>query len=155
MDNEVAHVFVYGMMRPDDTSDFYFNEIFNSGMTARKGHISPAMLFEEGGYPFVVLEDDEKPTIPFVIGYAVGTSDKSLFARKLRLMDFINGYNLTDNANNLCERSIVPVILKEEVVPAYIYHRPNCNKEHRIQSGDWLKKNTWHTIITNLLKFVH
>ena len=68
----------------------------------------------------------------------------AMFKLKLQQADKIEGYP------HLYQRSVVTAEIREDgeppsqgkkhTVQAYIYHKPDCKRGHRIPSGDWLKR---------------
>ena len=112
---------------------------FSKGLTARRGSIGHARLYEDE-YASVVLGEGADASAR-VVGFVLGCADEKTFAAHLRKADKIEGYN--PQGGGLYERAVVDVRLEDgETVAAYVYHRPDCKRSKRLWSGDWLKRHS-------------
>lgn len=148
------HVFCYGSLRPDDDSGMPWTEDAVQGMRAQPATVFGAKLYYDRYAALVFGDDKDRPNDENkVVGWVL-TADHDLFQEKLRHFDQIEGYDPKDEAGSFYQRAVAPVQLgeknlakggrpigeRDEVVLAYVYHKPSCDKKHRIPSGDWLKR---------------
>jgi gamma-glutamylcyclotransferase (GGCT)/AIG2-like uncharacterized protein YtfP len=163
-DQQPLAIFVYGSLRPDDTSAQSWTESFLSGMIVERARIYNAALFHDQ-FACAVLgsqgQDGEHSITPldFIEGWVVSTASTTndtrahskaaaMFQLKLMQADKIEGYP------HLYQRSATTAVLLKESqvgsnkagskqqVQAFIYHRAGCKRHCRIASGDWLKRDT-------------
>mmetsp|Transcript_2406 Transcript_2406/g.3689 ORF Transcript_2406/g.3689 Transcript_2406/m.3689 type:complete len:184 (+) Transcript_2406:167-718(+) len=151
VNNQCRYIFCYGSLRPDDDSGTPWTKEAISGMTAQPARVWGAKLYEDQ-YAALVLDDDdnddETKKKNGVIGWVLTTDDPTFFREKLELFDYIERYK--EDGTGFYQRAIVDACLEEEdvcigpngsnIVRAYVYHRPDCSKEQRITSGDWLQR---------------
>ena len=122
-------------------------------MTAQPANISGAKLYRDRYAAFVFDDENEKNIDNKVIGWVLTAESPVTFRKKLEIFDEIEQYK--EDGTGFYQRAIVDVSLNDpgrtiggaepigssgSVVKAYVYHRPECSKEERIVSGDWLKR---------------
>jgi gamma-glutamylcyclotransferase (GGCT)/AIG2-like uncharacterized protein YtfP len=142
-------VFCYGSLRPDDDSGMPWTEEAVRGMRGQPATIQGAKLFVDT-YASLVLDDDKTDgTNNLVVGWVL-TANNDLFQEKMKYFDRIEGYD--PDGSGLYERAVARVRLGDPAkaiggnpigeqgtcLRAFVYHRPDCNKECLIESGDWL-----------------
>jgi len=158
---DCRHVFCYGSLRPDDDSGMPWTVEAIKGMTAQPATLLGAKLYRDE-YASVVLNERPgdakashlKPdTKDKVKGWVLTTADPALWQEKMELYDEIEEYK--EDGTGQYQRDIVDVYLGnpgstiggdaigESVtfIKAYVYHRPDCNKDDPILSGDWLRRD--------------
>ena len=157
------HVFCYGSLRPDDDSGMPWTKDAVAGMRAQPATVSGAKLYEDR-YAALVFDDDDagkrsstdsKSTrcTPMVVGWVLTTDSPRSFAQKLKDFDQIEGYKERDPESSFYLRRMANVRLGKpdpargkavgeegSMVQAYVYHKPDANKENWIESGDWLQR---------------
>lgn len=157
----VMSVFVYGSLRPDDDSKMPWTFEATRGMIGQKAFVKNACLYRDQ-YACAVLsssddhvnDDDDNNNGNIIIGWVLTCSDPNMWKEKLNSFDRIEGYNEDNPSRSLYMRSITSdVYLLDEIygddeniaigesgdqITAYIYHRDECDKTHKIPSGDWL-----------------
>jgi gamma-glutamylcyclotransferase (GGCT)/AIG2-like uncharacterized protein YtfP len=140
-----------------------------AGMRAQPATVSGAKLYEDT-YAALVFDDDddERHYVPHptladveksadsiqVIGWVLTTNSPTSFEQRLKEFNFIEGYNEGDAESSFYQRRIANVRLgnpnqavgwkavgdEGSIVKAFVYHKPDCNKEDWIDSGDWLQR---------------
>ena len=156
-DHEVRHMFVYGSLRPDDTSGQDWTEDFVRGFSiVARGRVRNAKMYLDG-YASVTLGDYGKfDTVEGVVLGLPGVANTRAWNHKVQWADRavrsalptddIECFNARTGDSLLgYERVIVnaTVFTPEQglhEVKAFIYHRPNCARDTRIMSGDWLQR---------------
>ena len=146
-DHEVRHMFVYGSLRPDDTSGQDWTEDFVRGFSiVARGRVRNAKMYLDG-YASVTLGDYGKfDTVEGVVLGLPGVANTRAWNNKVQWADDIECFNARTGDSLLgYERVIVnaTVFTPEQglhEVKAFIYHRPNCARDTRIMSGDWLQR---------------
>ena len=163
------HVFCYGSLRPDDDSGMAWTQDAVAGMRAQPATVAGAKLYHDRYAALVFDDDDPRATSPsmdgeeidgkrsqVVVGWVLTTQAPRLFAQKLKDFDSIEGYKERDPETSLYQRRIADVRLGDpkqtqggeaigeegSIVKAFVYHKPDCNREHHISSGDWLRRGT-------------
>lgn len=129
--------FVYGTLRPDDTSNAEWTKPFNEGMES-----FPARLFGHrlyiGAYAFVISPDPVAEPTDCVVGHVLRPKEKKDWKQKLEDADKIEGYPIYYG------RRVVTATLSDgSSLAAWVYFcRVDPSKWKRIPSGDWTKRET-------------
>ncbi|CAB9514156.1 expressed unknown protein [Seminavis robusta] len=119
-------------------------------MRAQPATVAGAKLYLDS-YPCLVFDDkNDDGTEPNNVKGWVFTADPLVFRAKIRHLNRVHGFQL-DGAG-LYQRTIstikldgpersvgIPIGAKGDTLDAYIYHRPDCETDLRILSGDWLE----------------
>mmetsp|Transcript_40302 Transcript_40302/g.77050 ORF Transcript_40302/g.77050 Transcript_40302/m.77050 type:complete len:166 (-) Transcript_40302:142-639(-) len=157
----ITHFFVYGSLRPDDTTGMPWTQPFLEGIsTVRKAKIHGARMCKACGYAGVILDrswldghvdaqlDAAQVSAGIlssqeVVGYILGCSPE-IFSQKLAEADAIEEYP------DVYDRAVVVAYplggegVTSEGVRCYVYHRNNLEPdqiEYEIPEGDWVKFN--------------
>lgn len=159
-DNVCQHVFCYGSLRPDDDSGMPWTKQAVKGLRAQPAMILGAKLYWDTYASLVFNENTSEMARCInvskkssVIGWVL-TADHDVFQEKMKSFDQIEGYE--EDGSGLYQRVVAKVCLGDPkralggkaigaegtYVSAYVYHRPDCSKEHQIISGDWLKRGS-------------
>ena len=157
-EDECRHVFCYGSLRPDDNSGMPWTKEAVAGMTAQPAKVPGAKLYMDTYAALVFDENDNGDDDDTIInnnvtGWVLTTADPAFFRAKLERFDEIEAYR--EDGSGYYQRTIVDVCLDRpertiggdpigatgSVVKAYVYHRPECSKDNRIASGDWLLRD--------------
>ena len=153
LEGECRYIFCYGSLRPDDDSGMPWTKDAVEGLTAQPAKILGAKLYRDQYAALVFDGQNEKDDRNGVIGWVLTTENPTLFREKLATFDEIEQYE--EDGTGFYQRAIVDVRLMDpertigstepigssgSFVSAYVYHRPDCSKEQRIVTGDWLKR---------------
>jgi len=138
----VPHAFfVYGSLRPDDTSNQPWREDWLEGAASLRRATIQARMFEDE-YAAVVLPQAREPgsRTSIVHGYVV-EFPTSLWTTKLKDADEIEG------CPDLYQRAAVPAVVTAsgDTACVWVYHRPDCARTTPVAGGDWVAwrlKNT-------------
>jgi gamma-glutamylcyclotransferase (GGCT)/AIG2-like uncharacterized protein YtfP len=123
--------FVYGSLRPDDVTGMPWRDGWLEGSTSQRGIIQGKMY--DDSYASVVLDYSDNGGNNTVQGWLV-EYPPSIYDQKLIEGDRIEGYP------DLYDRKRVPVRLMDGTyIMAWVYIRPNCNKETIVPNGDWVE----------------
>lgn len=139
--------FVYGSLRPDDDTGMPWTRNFADKTISKPATLSCARLYEDS-YACVVLGRGAQTDAPIgtldpdvtqedqVQGYAVRPRvDKVSLSSLLKEADSIEGYP------SLYKRNVVTIKLDNgQEMDAFVYHRPECEKDKHIPSGNWLER---------------
>ncbi|KAG2388647.1 hypothetical protein C9374_000086 [Naegleria lovaniensis] len=161
----ISRLFVYGTLRPDDTSGATWTKTFNNPhdyqVHAQFAYIEKAQLFFHM-YPIAILNDNPNDRI---YGYIISVSEPEgeNFEKLLKFADEIEEYpeeydraivqaypiSKTEYDELQRDASVQPQIQPQSPpTPCFVYHRTLQNialRENnpvleRIPSGDWLRK---------------
>lgn len=160
--HKCRHIFCYGSLRPDDDSGMLWTKDAVAGLRAQPATVLGAKLYMDE-YAALVFDDEQDEqgvdTVTSddsqVVGWVLTTDSSTLFASKLKSFDRIEGYNDGDPDSSFYQRRIAEVCLGKpnqahggkaigdegSIVKAFVYHKPDCKMEHRIDSGDWLQRD--------------
>lgn len=146
-EEDCACVFCYGSLRPDDDSGMPWTEDAIEGMRGQPATVPGTKLFMDN-YAALVFDDDNNSS---VVGWVL-TANPTLFEDKMKYFDAIEGYK--PDGSGLYQRAVVDASLGDPSksigepigeegtrVKAFVYHRPDCNKDFQILGGDWLLRN--------------
>jgi len=121
--------FVYGTLRPDDTSGASWTRSFTRGMTGTPSILRNARLYVDQ-YPVAVQEDDCPGSVR---GWILWPSDKELWNAKVCQADEIEG------APDLYHRIPVTVQTDEGASrTAWMYTRAAFPRLKEVPGGDWV-----------------
>ena len=145
-DHSVRHMFVYGSLRPDDTSGQDWTKDFVRGFSiVARAQVRNAKMYRDG-YASVTLDSPSRTArvSGFVLGLPGATNTKA-WNHKVQWADDMTMTRSGDSQLGY-ERVIVnaTVFTPEQglhEVKAFIYHRPNCARNSIIISGDWLLRD--------------
>ena len=155
--SDIQFLFVYGSLRPDDNSGQPWTQNFVKGFSFQaRGQLKGARMFHDD-YASVTL--DGKPE-ELVYGYVLGLPGKSeAWKKKLEQADGIEGFDESSPKDSLYKRAVVEVtmllpkkgsdnkiVMVQEVIKTFIYHRPDCLRHTQIMSGDWLQRMAPKTV---------
>lgn len=135
---ECSAMFVYGSLRPDDTSGMPWTKAFTDGMKSEAATVAGYRLTVVDGYACAV--PDEGAGSAEVVGCMLTCpGDGKMFVAKRKRGDEIEGYP------DYYQRTVTQARLpgsKGATVPCYIYYkRPRADQiQEEIPSGDWLKR---------------
>ncbi|KAF0977916.1 hypothetical protein FDP41_003238 [Naegleria fowleri] len=160
----ISKMFVYGTLRPDDTSGAPWTHPFNNPqgyqVHAQFGYIEKAQLFFHK-YPIAILNDNPNDRI---YGYIISVSEPEgeNFEKLLKFADEIEEYpeeydraiveaypiSKTEYDDNNMQQTVhkPPIQSQSPPIPCFVYHRTLQNIAIRdsnpqlqpIPSGDWL-----------------
>jgi len=138
-------LFVYGSLRPDDTSGMPWTRKFVAGMEVQtKATIPGYRLAKVGGYACAIPPAAGEASPSVVCGCVLSCpGDPRRFRLKRKKADVIEGYP------KLYQRAVVDAQLTGggSAVPCYIYYKtPGPHQiEEEIPSGDWLQRSKLNT----------
>lgn len=145
---DTSVLFVYGSLRPDAGAQAGapWTAAIAAKTVATRARLDGSRMYDDN-YACVVLGSAALPDAPMNMLDRTILPSESVHGFALRprvgvsLVDLLEETDAIEGYPTLYQRSDVPITTVENGVKhrAFVYHRPDCKKDVRVASGDWLQ----------------